>query len=86
MSRKKKTPEAARARVGDLFMAFGWDKEKRRAWLDEHMELSPTELLKAAEAAVDKDHTVWRDMERKRGPAPSKTPAVNDETGEQGNK
>jgi hypothetical protein len=49
------------------------------------MELSPTELLKAAEAAVDKDHTVWRDMERKRGAARSKTPAANDGTGEQGN-
>lgn len=83
MSRKKKTPEAARARVGDLFVAFGWSEEKRRAWLDEHVALSPKELLKAAEAAVGKDHTVWRGLERKRGPA-SKAPAASDGTGEQG--
>lgn len=60
MTRRKHTPESARARVGQLLTAFGWDKERRKAWLDEHVQLSPKELTRAAELALGVDRKIWQ--------------------------
>jgi hypothetical protein len=60
--RKTWTLESARARAGDLLKAHGWDAGKRRAWLKEHEQLQPNELLRAAEAALGVDRTAWRDL------------------------
>lgn len=60
--RKTWTKESARARVGDLLTAHGWDAAKRRAWLKEHGQLEPSELLRAAETALGVDRTAWRDL------------------------
>ena len=60
------TLESARARVGQLFAAYGWTKDQRREWLNEHMQLSPEQLFRAAEAALGVDHTVWRELSRNR--------------------
>jgi len=42
--------------------AFGWDKNKRAAWLDEHKHLNPKDLLLAAQAALGVGPGVWRDL------------------------
>jgi hypothetical protein len=53
--------------VGQLFAAHGWSKEQRRIWLNEHAQLSPEELFRAAEAALGVDRSVWRDLSKNDG-------------------
>jgi hypothetical protein len=69
MTREKHThnPESARARVGQLFAAHGWSKQQRREWLNEHAELGPEDLFRAAETALGVDRTVWRDLSKNDG-------------------
>lgn len=64
MSRERHTTESAKARAGQLLTAHGWERDRRRQWLEEHAQLGPKELLKAAEEALGKDHTVWRELGR----------------------
>ena len=65
MARKKQNPESARRRVGQLLTAAGWDRIRRRAWLDEHSQLTPQALRRAAEVELGVDWKVWSGLQKK---------------------
>jgi hypothetical protein len=43
----KRTPEAARARAGQLLADAGWAPTDRKHWLDDRRDLTPGEMIKA---------------------------------------
>jgi len=48
-----------------LLTAAGWDKVRRRVWLNEHSQLTPQALRRAAEVALGVDSSVWIDLQKK---------------------